>query len=204
MDQASSGFILGYHGCDAETAEAVFSGESSLKPSKNDYDWLGDGVYFWEYNARRAYDFAVEMSRRPHPSGQKIKSPAVVGAIIDLGFCLNLLDTRFIQLVKAAYEETVVLYEAMDKTSPKNSGGPDLVNRKLDCLVLRVLHQTRSDQKLQAFDSVRAAFFEGDRLYDNAGFSAKNHIQVCVRDTSRIVGYFRPLDEKGRPLKFDD
>jgi len=61
-------------------------------PSSNDYDWLGDGIYFWEHNAQRAYDFAVMMSDQPHPSGQKIKKPAVVGAVINLGHCLNLLD----------------------------------------------------------------------------------------------------------------
>ncbi len=36
-------------------------------------------------------------------------------------------------------------------------------------------------------------FQEGAPLYPGAGFSTKNHIQVCVRDPSCIRGYFRPI-----------
>lgn len=54
MDTALPSFILGYHGCDKAIAEKVFAGTSGLKPSDNDYDWLGDGIYFWEHNAQRA------------------------------------------------------------------------------------------------------------------------------------------------------
>ena len=55
MDIASTSFILGYHGCDLAVAEGVFFGDKKLLPSKNDYDWLGHGIYFWEHNALRAY-----------------------------------------------------------------------------------------------------------------------------------------------------
>lgn len=40
--------VIAYHGCDVETAERLLSGEP-FKPSQNDYDWLGEGIYFWEY-----------------------------------------------------------------------------------------------------------------------------------------------------------
>ena len=60
----------------------------------------------------------------------------------------------------------------------------------------------RSATDEQPFDTVRAAFLEGDRLYDNAGFASKNHIQICVRELRCIKGYFRPLDESGRPIRF--
>lgn len=40
--------VIGYHGCDAATADVVLSGNYSLQPSDNDYDWLGKGIYFWE------------------------------------------------------------------------------------------------------------------------------------------------------------
>lgn len=81
LDIALPSFILGYHGCDAKLAGDIVSGKAHLEPSNNDYDWLGDGIYFWEHNAQRAYDFAKLMRDTPHPSGQKIKTPAVVGAV---------------------------------------------------------------------------------------------------------------------------
>ena len=86
---------------------------------------------------------------------------------------------------------------------PVNRAGPDLLLRPLDCEVLRALHQTRADAGVVPFDTVRAAFTEGPPLYDNAGFRAKTHIQLCVRTPATIRGYFRPLGDDGRPMQFD-
>ena len=41
-------FVLGFHGCDIETRDKIISGKTTLKPSENSYDWLGNGIYFWE------------------------------------------------------------------------------------------------------------------------------------------------------------
>lgn len=202
MDVALPGFILGYHGCDAEVAEQVIAGKRQLKASQNDYDWLGDGIYFWEHNAQRAYDFAKQMQQRPHPSGQTIQTPAVVGAVIDLGHCLNLLDSTSIRIVRDAYSGLRDFFREIDETMPSNEGGPDRVNRKLDCAVMRYLHNTRKIQGMEPFDTVRAAFFEGKPLYDDAGFAAGTHLQVAVRDPRCILGTFHPLNEKGRPRRF--
>ena len=46
MDVALPSFVLGYHGCDAALAEEVLAGREILRPSRNDYDWLGEGIYF--------------------------------------------------------------------------------------------------------------------------------------------------------------
>ena len=51
-------------------------------------------------------------------------------------------------------------------------------------------------------DTVRGAFIEGSPIYRGAGFRAKNHIQLCVRNLSCIKGYFRPLSDEGTPLTF--
>jgi hypothetical protein len=203
VDAASTSFILGYHGCDRGLAERVLSGKAGLKPSHNDYDWLGDGIYFWEHNAPRAFQFATEIARRAHPSRQRIKAPTVIGAVIDLGFCLNLLDSRYIAMVRQAHADLVEGSKAAGIDLPKNAGGTDLLSRKLDCAVLRFLHQTREEQGQQGFDTVRAAFIEGERLYANAGFAAKTHIQICVRNPACIKGYFRPLDETGTPVGYE-
>ena len=50
------GFVLAYHGCDREVGERILAGEEQVRPSANDYDWLGPGAYFWENSARRALD----------------------------------------------------------------------------------------------------------------------------------------------------
>jgi hypothetical protein len=199
VNPASTSFVLGYHGCDRKIAERVLAGRQPLLASHNDYDWLGDGIYFWEHNARRAFQFACEVRDRPHNVQQRIRNPAVIGAIVDLGLCLNLLDARFIEMVQQAYEDLVRLAREGNSPLPRNAVGPDLLLRKLDCAVIRCLHVTREGNEDEPFDSVRAAFFEGERLYDNAGFAARNHIQICVRNPACIKGYFRPLADDLRP-----
>jgi hypothetical protein len=186
LNPASTSFVLGYHGCDRKVAERVLSGREPLEPSHNDYDWLGDGIYFWEHNARRAYDYAAELRKRPKNPTHNVNEPAVVGAIIDLGLCLNLLDSRFIELVRAAYEGLTRVSRDAGTEMPRNSVGRDLLVRKLDCAVIRFLHATREEEEKEPFDTVRAAFLEGERLYRNSGFAAKNHIQLCVRNPACV------------------
>jgi hypothetical protein len=92
---------LGFHGADKSIVEKVLSGEEDLKASENSYDWLGNGIYFWDNSPSRALQWAQELSKRP---GSKIKEPAVVGAILDLGHCLDLLDYKNLSAVKAGFE----------------------------------------------------------------------------------------------------
>ncbi len=192
-------FILGFHGCDESVAEAVFSGKHHLNPSQNHYDWLGEGIYFWENSPARAMEYAI--LRQEHPvrkSHPKVHRPAVVGAIIDLGYCLNLLDAKFLQMVK---DEFVRLHAAakeagieLPKNRPLGKSG-ELLLRDLDCAVINKLHNTRKRENLRAIDTVRSAFIEGQPLYEGSEFSDRNHIQICVRNVGCIKGYFRPLAE---------
>lgn len=87
--------VLGFHGCDRTTADAVLHGGKELKPSTNDYDWLGSGAYFWEQNLERARSWAQDQQKRG-----LIDEPAVIGAVIDFGHCLNLMDSEFISLLR--------------------------------------------------------------------------------------------------------
>lgn len=82
-------FVFGYHGCDATVADQAILTGKQLSPSENDYDWLGKGIYFWEHGPERALEWAHEKKRQG-----EIKKPAVVGALIHLGNCFDLLDIR--------------------------------------------------------------------------------------------------------------
>jgi hypothetical protein len=96
--------VLAYHGCDLETAQELLGG-SSFKPSTKDYDWLGEGSYFWENDAVRAYQWATEPRR-------KFKRPSLVGSVIELGQCLDLMTQSGIAAVKVAYEGFRVSHSA--------------------------------------------------------------------------------------------
>src|SRR5205085_1811113 len=71
----------------------------------------------------------------------------------------------------------------------------EMLLRDLDCAVINFMDETRQEQGLRQFDTVRAAFIEGEPLYPNSGFYSRNHIQICVRNPDNIKGYFRPMDE---------
>lgn len=190
------GFLLGFHGTDKETAEKVLAGKAHLKPSKNDYDWLGHGIYFWEYGPARALEFATQSLTTPAITQGAIKEPAVIGAIIDPGLCLNMLESSALEQLRVAHS---VLEHTHPGDLPKNTLGEDLKLRHLDCAVIEFLHAMREltipdEPKSLPYDTVRGAFFEGGLIYPNAGFHNKSHVQICVRNTDCIKGYFRVIE----------
>ncbi len=91
-----------------------------LNNSKNDYDWLGNGMYFWENNAQRALEFAQDLHLNPRQDKKAIKKPAILGAVIDLGFCLDLLESEFIDLTRQSYDNLTAAYIQLGLTLPEN------------------------------------------------------------------------------------
>ena len=107
---------------------------------------------------------------KDHPGLFKtqIKKPFVIGAIIDLGRCLDLMDAGSLDMLKIAFEELKKGLDLVGAQLPRNEpGGPrdeDLVKRKLDCAVIKYLHSLREEKGLDPFESVRGAFWEGKPL----------------------------------------
>lgn len=196
MYKSLPGWLIGFHGCDKALGEAVLSGKKRLIPSANDYDWLGNGIYFWENNPKRALDYAAYLVDNPGRTKGVIHDPFVIGAIINPGYCLNLLESESLHLVRAGFTLLEQSCNASGYPLPENkeldAEVPLLRNR--DCAVIEIIHQFRKEKEEKAFDSVRAMFVEGEPLYSKAGYRDKNHIQICIRNPNCIKGYFRPLD----------
>ena len=193
----ATSFLLGYHGCEREVGEAILAGRNHVTLSKNVYDWLGHGAYFWENSPKRALDWATFLKKHPPQPSRKITEPFVIGAIIDLGNCLDLTDAGSLEIIRAGYDElrrTMALAGApMPENEAARHGDADLVKRHLDCEVVNFVHLLREREK-RPFDTVRGIFTEGGELYPGAKIMAKTHVQVCVRrPETRIKGYFRPL-----------
>lgn len=183
-----------FYSCDKQLALDVLSGKKELDPSKNGWDWLGHGIYFWEQNPKRAWEYALENSKGKQFNKTQIKTPFVLGAIVELGECLNLVDQENIKiLVEAYYGLKKTINEAGEKM-PKNIGD----NRKLDCSVIQFIHKTRTSiSKSKPFDTIRSSFSEGEEAYPGSNFTTRQHIQICVQNKEMIKGYFlpRPLEE---------
>lgn len=180
--------VIGYHGCDASLAKKVVCKSLKLTASNNDYDWLGSGTYFWEGSNARAMEWAKAAAKR---KGSKVKKPGVLGAVIDLGNCLNLVESEYLQIVREAYTGLERVHEASGESMPVNTG-KDMALRKLDRAVFEFLHYSREQEGQPPFETVRAFFVEGDELYPSAGIRQMDHIQICVRNPAQILGLFLP------------
>ncbi|MCM1211582.1 MAG: hypothetical protein NC318_08255 [Blautia sp.] len=190
--------VLAFHGCDEETYKKVLYDHEPLLPSINSYDWLGNGIYFWENNFSRAQEWAesyCERDHKKHPDKEK-KKPAVIGAVIALGYCLNLTDYGSASILKNGYD--ILSYELslhgkrlpVNKNVGKNS---DLLLRELDCAVIQRIHRYNEEMQRRSYDSVRGVFVEGEPVYPESGIREKSHVQLCIVNPNCIKGYFKPL-----------
>lgn len=180
--------VSGFHSCDREIGIKVLNGQDELKMSDNKWDWLAQGIYFWEQNPKRALEYAKENALGEQYNKIKIKTPFVLGATIELGNCLNLVEPQSLLIVQAAYKGLERLYEETGRKMPVNKGN----NRALDCAVIKFVHQSRINENKIPYDTIRCAFSEGEELYKGSNFSSRLHIQVCVLNPDLIKGYYLP------------
>jgi hypothetical protein len=190
LHELATSFVLGYHGCDRAVGHALIAGDD-FRYETNEWDWLGSGVYFWESNPLRGIEYAYELKADPRKTKGSVNEPAVVGAVIDLGLCLDLTSSMGIRALKTSYEYLVMFCRDENRALPTNKGGPDRLMRNLDCAVVNHLHRGRTASNLPPFDTVRGIFQEGDPIYQDAGFREKTHVQICVRNLECIKGVFR-------------
>ena len=180
--------VFAYHGCDEAAAERILLGEK-FKRSENTYDWLGSGVYFWEYGPNRALRWAENQKRRG-----KIKNPAVVGAIIGIHRCFDLLDTRYTTDLGLGFELWRSILEEQGTEPPENTG-PEKRLRRRDCALIN-WYLTRLEGKGNGYDTVRGAFLEGTPAFPGSEILRESHVQIAVRNPACIIGVFRPrMDE---------
>ena len=180
--------ITGFHSCDRDIGLKVLNGVIDLKPSTNSWDWLGQGIYFWEQNPKRALEYAKESSQKIQFNKIPIKTPFVLGAIIELGNCLNLIEPESLSILKEAYKGLKSYCKEAGKKMPENEEN----NRRLDCAVIRYVHQSRIIKSEKPYDTIRCAFPEGDAVYPGTTLTSRGHIQVCVLNDRLIRAYFLP------------
>lgn len=187
MYQKLPNLVIGFHGCKKDVFTKVICEGGSLKASENDYDWLGHGTYFWEQNYQRALAWAEFRYK---------EDAAVIGAVIDLGYCLNLTDNASSKKLQYGYEILKARCELTGEALPQNrpsSKTKDILLRNLDCAVIQQIHEFNRANNLLEFDSVRGIFLEGEPTYPGSEFREKTHVQLCICNPNCIKGYFAPI-----------
>ena len=99
---------------------------ATWRQSQNAYDWLGSGIYFWEHSPTRALHWAEEQFRG---------RASVVGAVIQLGYCFDLLNEEFPPLLGKSFQKIDSSYRSSGKQLPQNHGREKKL-RALDCAVI--------------------------------------------------------------------
>lgn len=192
MYEKMPNLVFGFHGCNKKTYENVLYRQEELQISANKYDWLGNGIYFWENSYQRAYDWANERYG---------EQSAVLGAVIDLGRCLNLTDYHASDILKRGYDILKLRCEVTGNNLPKNKKGKsktDFLLRDLDCAVIQQIHEFNREKGIPKYDSVRGVFVEGAEVYPGAGIKEKTHIQLCITNPNCIKGFFSPRREDSK------
>lgn len=176
---------MGYHGTTTTIARRIMAGTPWIE-SRNTYDWLGRGIYFWEENEARAWAWADEQIARLAARTGKHPSPSVVGARIDLTRCFDLADlatTRRLAPIEGGFAAWLA-----------EAGAPRPVNhplfRRLDRAVLD-FGLTALAAGGEVFDVVRGAFEEGPPAYPGAAIRLLSHVQLAVREPRAILSGFR-------------
>ncbi|HXB72062.1 MAG TPA: hypothetical protein VNY05_27750 [Candidatus Acidoferrales bacterium] len=175
----SDRIVIGYHGTSVESA-AVILGGGAFRLSQNDYDWLGHGVYFWEYAPYRAREWAI---------GKHGPDAAVVEAKIRLGRCLDLTDIRYTEVIRQAFDGLREAYAKRGSTMPVNRGKA----RRLDCLVINYV----AEYVLPECETVRAPFLEGSPIFDGSALLSASHVQIVIRRPTTTITGIRIVDTWG-------
>src|SRR4051812_926418 len=114
--------IVAYHGTSVAIADELVAGRP-FRESTNTDDWLGSGAYFWEYAPKQAWWWARDF--------KKHSDPAVVGAMIRLGNCFDLLDPATIRSLKKFHDDILELWRREGTEVPRNGNQ----HKNLDCAI---------------------------------------------------------------------
>jgi len=197
--------LVAYHGCDITTRDDLVSGKlAHLDHSKNPYDWLGPGAYFFEGDAERALMFANASHNNPTKmyTARPIGTPAVVGAVLSVQRWLDMTTQEGIHEFTLAYPALLSGLVATGSPVPKNTAASeddaDVILRKLDNAVFTFIHDIRenSSPPLPSFQAVRGAFYQGAEVAPKSGFRVGTHVQIALRDNSCVEGWFLARGDK--------
>ena len=165
------GTVIAYHGTSILVANAIL--DEGFRISENQYDWLGDGVYFFQEAPQRAWDWALERYG---------DEAAVVGARISTVECINLLDTGWNSFMANVYNSYLSLLHRLGDQIPEQSGGNHRLDREVINYAVGVLENLGHN-----VTCVRAAFAEGRPVYPNSAILDLTHVQIAVRHPERCL-----------------
>jgi hypothetical protein len=174
--------VTGYHGTTQQRAEQILS--HGFRLSTNPWEWLGDGVYFWQDAPTRAVVWSEEWSKRSLAGTGDL---AVLRCTLRLEDCLDLLDVKFSDVIRELSGDFLQLLQSKPNV-------PKLVNyrtgakrgrHELDAAFFNYLVAYLAEKNF-AVRCLRAAISEGEPILPGSPICYRSHVQICIRDVNLI------------------
>jgi hypothetical protein len=202
--------VLAYHGCDVTTRDGLVRGNITARISTNTYDWLGDGMYFFESDPERALKLAETSQKNPEKLLTKnpIATAAVVGAVIDADRWFDLTTQVGITNFTTAANNVVAAFKSGSAQMPVNhaafDGDEELLHRGFDRAACQMVHAGLAIAHKEAliagktddivatapYQASRGAFEQGKQITLASSICTDSHIQIAVHVLSCIRGWF--------------
>jgi hypothetical protein len=188
--------VVGYHGTGLSAALRIVNRIEGFRSSEKDYDWLGRGIYFWEYGPKQALNFAKIRQRQYKKKKDKTLEDerraseplAVVACMIRLGFCLDLTEPENVEYLIEVFDSFRSVMELGDAKLPKNRHK----YRKLDCAIFEYAYKKIEESEPNTtLDTARGIYVPTDgttRIWPGSWISQDTHIQLCVRNSASLLG----------------
>jgi len=188
--------VVGYHGTGLTAALRIVNRVEHFHWSERDYDWLGRGVYFWEYAPKQALAWAKLRQRKYQKKKNKTAEDerrateplAVVACMIRLGFCLDLTEPENVKYLGEIFESYKENLELAGEQPPKNYQHIRKLDRAVFEYAYKVIEDSEPDLKV---DSARGIYVPKDgtkRIWEGSWISRDTHIQLCVRNPASLFG----------------
>lgn len=166
---------IGFHGTSGEAAQRILA--TGFDISRNEYDWLGDGAYFFQDAPVRAMKWARERFG---------EQAAVVGAEIDLGNCIDLLDVPWHAQIARVYPRYLAEGEQQGRPLPRQSAGAHRLDRDVMNYLIDLMEEENT-----VVSGVRAAFAEGEPAFPGSALLNRSHVQIAIRAPRAILRSWR-------------
>jgi hypothetical protein len=180
--------VIGYHGTQQSVAERIVLRREPFQWYDRPHDWMGNGIYYWEYGPKQAWWFA-EVRRRQRKWTEPV---AVVASMIRLGFCFDLLDPDNARELKSFHDDYVETQTALGLPVPEN----DRRWKYLDKAVFEYAY-TATDEEIarnggtSKVDTCRGIYVRPGttgRLWKKSWVQHGAFIQLLVRNPECILG----------------
>lgn len=154
--------IVGFHGTTKKSAKSILQSNNFIV-SKDDEEWLGPGVYFFEDDIRQAYYYCVK--------AKKICNWSILKSDIYAKVIIDLVDTETLEYFE------IILNKVKSRYLKRADGRP---RKLMNSVILNIMYEA------EPYDVVRGIFQVPSTRYLPRTNLMRLQKQICVRNLDCI------------------